>query len=59
MLRIDDRLGSYNIAAGEPWIMSVQMRAMQGSAIINWSARRLVLSFCKPSRELCDQIEGV
>lgn len=59
MLKIDDRLGSYNIAAGEPWIMSVQMRAMQGSAIINWSARRLTLSFYKPSRELVDQIEGV
>lgn len=59
MLRIDDRLGSYAIAAGEAWIMSVQMRRMQGSAIIDWSQRRLVQSFYSASRELIDQIEGV
>lgn len=59
MLRIDDRLGSYSIAAGEAWIMSVQMKRMQGSAIIDWSQRRLVLSFYEESRALFTQIEGV
>lgn len=59
MLRIDDRLGSYAIAAGEAWIMSVQMKRMQGSSIIDWSQRRLVLSFYENSRALFTQIEGV
>jgi len=59
MLQIDDRLASYRIGAGEPWIMSVQMKMMAGSAIINWSQRRLVLSFYEPGRVLFHQIEGV
>ena len=59
MLRIDDRLGSYAIAAGEAWIMSVQMKAMTGNAIIDWSQRKLVQSFYGPDRTLIDQIEGV
>jgi hypothetical protein len=59
MLRIDDRLGSYAIAAGEAWIMSVQMKAMVGNAIIDWSTRRLVLSFYGPGRTMVEQIEGV
>ncbi len=59
MLQIDDRLGSYRIGAAEPFIMSVQMRAMSGSGIIDWSARRLVLSFYESGQTLIHQIEGV
>jgi hypothetical protein len=59
MLQIDDRLASYRIGAGEAWIMSVQMKTMVGSAIIDWSTRRLVLSFYGPGRALVEQIEGV
>jgi hypothetical protein len=39
--------------------MSVQMRAFSGSAIIDWSRRRLVLSFYEGGRTLIEQIEGV
>jgi hypothetical protein len=59
MLKIGDRLDRYAIAAGEAWIQSVQMRTSVGNAIIDWSNRKLVLSFYGPGRRLVDQIEGV
>jgi hypothetical protein len=59
MLKIGDRLDSYTLAAGEPWIMSVQMRSMIGNTVLNWSQRRLVLSFYDVDRTKLDQIDGV
>jgi len=59
VLKIGDRLETYTIGAGEPWIQSVQMRTMSGSAVIDWSSRKLALSFYGPGRTLVTQIEGV
>jgi hypothetical protein len=60
MLKASDNLTSYRIAAGEPFLLSVQVRDKTSKSVISMAQRPLVLSFYRTgTRETVAQIEGI
>ena len=59
MLVVSPKLDKYEVAAGEPWIMSVVFRDAQNN-LLDMAGRRMVLSFYRNSgRGLFAKIDGV
>ncbi len=58
MLKTANALAGYSLAAGEAFILSVQLRD-DGNAVLDHTTRKLILSFYGADRAVIELIEGV